>query len=111
MIKEECKNKAFRITNDFGNSILRIKYIQYTLIYDRIANKDFEAHKTLLHLFTEKYLMDLALKKFDDNEPFQTLLYYLKKYLKTFGPSSLTKEDKRFFVDNLLKLLNTKSFM
>ena len=55
MLREECKNKTFRLSEDFGHSILRLKYLQYALIFDRVVNKDFEGHKTLLELFVEKY--------------------------------------------------------
>ncbi len=111
MVKEELKQESFRIPTDFGNSILRVKYLQYTLIYDRVVNKDLEAHKELLNLFVEKYITSFQQYRKDDNELFRTLLIYWNKYLKYLGPVSVRNEDKAFVLDLLCRILSENNFM
>ena len=111
MIREECKNETFRLSEDFGHSILRLKYLQYALIFDRVVNQDFEGHKTLLKLFVEKYSQNLSQRRTDDNELFKTLLTYFNKHLILLGPSALTADDKNSILNQLNTLLSQPDFM
>ena len=109
MVKEECKQETFRVQRDLGTSTLRLKFLQYALIYDRV-NRHLESYKDLLQIFVDKYRSNFALRKKDDNEPFYVLLKYWNKYLKYVGEATMSIQEKEVVLTNFCKLLSEAEF-
>jgi len=111
VLQDDLAAPSFRIQKDSGHSVLRLKYLKYLLVFDRVVNNSTETHKRLLELFTQRYLKNLASKVTDDHELLRTLLAYWNKYLKLEGYEKISLNDRRDVLSLLCSLLFTKEFL
>jgi hypothetical protein len=108
---QDLNSEVFRLDKDFGHSILRMKYLEFILTFDRIMKGSYQTHKSLLQSITDKYLKTLQVRANDDNELFRILLSYWNKYLKHVGQQTISEKDKTELASIFCILLSNKDFV
>ena len=106
-IHEELKKPTFRIENDIGHSVLRLKYIKYIFTFERLIHQNSSMQLEIVSTIIKRYILNKEEFITQDNEPFRVILEGFKK---TIAAKILDKEKEATLLKLFLDLFKAPEF-